>query len=100
MALIERTEIGKIEILPNGVIQIRVDTVIERDGKEISRLYHRPPVLEPEHQTDHIADTRIKAVAAVVWTKDVVDARKQALAELRRQDADAEPAPNTGKRPV
>jgi len=35
MALTERKEIGKMEILPDGIIQVRTDTVIERDGVEV-----------------------------------------------------------------
>jgi hypothetical protein len=46
MALTERKEIGSIEVLPLGQIQVRTDTVIDRDGVEISRTYHRH-VLEP-----------------------------------------------------
>ena len=41
MALTERTEIGSREVLLDGQIQVRTDTVIERDGVEISRTYHR-----------------------------------------------------------
>ena len=47
MALTERTEIGSINVLPMGQIQVRTDTIIERDGVEISRTYHRH-VVEPD----------------------------------------------------
>ena len=36
----ERVEL-KEEILPNQVIQLRTATVIERDGIEVGRTYHR-----------------------------------------------------------
>lgn len=41
MALTERQEIGSREVLADGQIQVRTDTVIERDGVEISRTYQR-----------------------------------------------------------
>ena len=41
MALTERQEIGSREVLADGQIQVRTDTIIERDGVEISRTYHR-----------------------------------------------------------
>jgi hypothetical protein len=67
----KRIETGKIEILVDGQIQLRQDTVIEEDGVELSRTYHRT-VLEPGTDvTDH-ADPRIAAVANVLWTPDVV----------------------------
>ena len=46
MALTERIEIGSIEVLPMGQIQVRTDTIIERDGVELSKSYHRH-VVEP-----------------------------------------------------
>jgi hypothetical protein len=45
MALNERSEIGSREVLSDGQIQVRTDTVIERDGVEISRTYHRHVVV-------------------------------------------------------
>ena len=46
MALTERKEIGSMNVLPMGQIEVRTDTVIEKDGFEISRTYHRH-VCEP-----------------------------------------------------
>ncbi len=46
MTLTKRTEIGSRNITANGQIHVRVDTVIEEDGKEISRTYWRK-VLAP-----------------------------------------------------
>ena len=69
MALTERTEEDKIEILADGTMQIRTATVIERDGVEISRTYHRhviQPDADPADQS-----TKVKDIAAVVWTAGV-----------------------------
>ncbi|SUZ93803.1 uncharacterized protein METZ01_LOCUS46657 [marine metagenome] len=72
MALEKVTEVGSIEVLPMGQIQVRTDTVIKEDGKEISRRYHRH-VVEPNHNTAK-EDQRVKEVAEAVHTKKVKDA--------------------------
>jgi hypothetical protein len=69
----KRTEIGKIEILSDGQIQVRRDTVIEEDGVELSRRYARF-VLEPSSDTSGIPDNRVQRVGQVVWTPAVVAA--------------------------
>ena len=73
MALTERTE-QKLEILPNGVIQVLDITVIERDGVVIDRLNHRK-VVEVEDDVTNESE-RIRAVAAAVWTPAVIAARR------------------------
>lgn len=74
----ERQVVGKLEILEDGQIQVRQDTVILRDGVEIHRTYHRrvlTPTLTP---VDAQEDARIKAVTAGVWTPAVVEAYERA----------------------
>lgn len=78
----KRAEFGKIEILPDGVIQLREDTIIEEDGIELSRTYHRS-VLEPSTEKAH-PNARVAAVAAALWTPDVVQAF-----EDKKKDAEA-----------
>jgi len=46
MALTKRMEIGSIEVLPMGQIQVRTDTIVEEDGVQLSKSYHRH-VVEP-----------------------------------------------------
>ncbi len=41
MAITKRTENDKIEVVNKWNIQIRTATVIEEDGAELSRSYHR-----------------------------------------------------------
>lgn len=63
MALSERDEIDKIEILPvTGHIQIRKATVVERDGKEISRTFERR-VIEPDQDVGDEPDLIHRLVA-------------------------------------
>jgi hypothetical protein len=70
MALTERTVDDKIEIVGDYKhIQIRQATIIERDGVEISRSFHRRvvgPLDNVSGETDEI-----KALAALLHTAEV-----------------------------
>jgi hypothetical protein len=69
MALAERTEEDKIEILADGTMQIRTATIIERDGVEISRTYHRH-VIQPD--TDATTQTpKVQRITAALWTTEL-----------------------------
>lgn len=87
MALSERTEDGQITILPDGNIQLRLDTVIERDGREIHRTHHRT-VLEPGADVSRLS-ARLQAIAKVIWTNDVLSSWKAVQEERgsRKQPA-------------
>ena len=55
MALTERTEQDKIEVVGEFKhIQVRTATIIERDGVEISRSFHRHTVA-PDASADAVA---------------------------------------------
>jgi len=45
MALTERQVIARRDVLEDGTIEVRTDTVIERDGVEISRSLHRHVII-------------------------------------------------------
>lgn len=83
----ERTVTGKIEILEDGQMQVRTDTVVLRDGVEIARTYHRH-VLAPGEDVS-TRDAKSQAVSAVVWTPQVVQAYKdKAAAQQALTDRD------------
>ena len=69
MSLEKITEIGEMQVGANSVISVRTDTVIQDDGNEISRSFHRH-VIAP---TDDISgeDARVQAVANSLWTDEV-----------------------------
>lgn len=73
MALTEESFADKIEIVNNHV-QVRVATVIKRDGEEISRSFHRHVVAPGDDYSAE--DDKVKAVCAAVHTQDVIDAYK------------------------
>jgi len=73
MAITKKIEIGKIEVVDKHKhIQVRTDTVLEEDGKEISRTYHRHVL----HANMDISgeDAEVQAVANAVWTDAVKSA--------------------------
>jgi len=78
MAITKENIVDKIEILEDGVIQIRKATLIKEDGTELSRTFERY-LLEPSTKSgDTWGDTnvsaeddRTKAVCSAVWTDDV-----------------------------
>ena len=78
MAITERTEIGSREVLTDGQIQVRTDTVIERDGVEISRTFHRHVVVPGADVSGE--DASVQTVANAVHTAEVVEAYKAAQA--------------------
>ena len=87
MAITKRTENDKIEVVNKWNIQVRTATVIEEDGVELSRSYHRH-ALSP-WESSYSADTKkwthtatdisgedadVQAIANAAWT----DANKTA----------------------
>jgi hypothetical protein len=71
MSLIETKKIDKIEIVETNSIQIRTATIIEKDGIEIAKTYHRH-ILNPGDDIKN-EDTKVKAIANAIWTKEVID---------------------------
>jgi hypothetical protein len=73
MALTEESFADKVEIVGDfSHVQVRVATVIKRDGEEISRSFHRH-VLSPGD--DYSAEeAKVQAICAAVHTQDVIDA--------------------------
>jgi len=83
MALTERFENDKIEVVGKyKAVQVRKATIIERDGVEISRTFHRH-VLHPGSlgDGDVLVDTDIsgedadvQAICTAAWTDAVKEA--------------------------
>jgi hypothetical protein len=82
MALTERTVDDKIEIVGDyKYIQIRQATIIERDGVEISRSFHRRAVGPLDDVSGETSE--VQALAALVHTDAVKAAYQAHLAALR-----------------
>ena len=81
MALSESIEYDKIEIVGEyKVVQCRKATVIKKDGKELTRSFHRY-VLEP-HMDISDQPTEVQAVCNAVWTNAVKESWKTYQASL------------------
>ena len=73
MALTERTEVDKIEIVgPYRAVQVRTATVIERDGEELTRSYHRHVISAGDDYSNETAE--VQAICAAVHTAEVITA--------------------------
>jgi len=72
MAFTERHE-HKIEIIPPyNILQCRRADIIEKDGKEVGRTYHRHVKVPGDDMTGECAE--MQAVAKALWTPEVIDA--------------------------
>jgi len=78
MTLASSTIIDKIEILENGVVQVRQAQVITDSGNEIARNFSRW-VLTPGEDVS-TQDAKVKAICEAVWTSDVISAYQAQVA--------------------
>jgi len=88
MALTERFENDKIEVVGTyKAVQVRKATIIERDGVEISRSFHRHALMcGTLDESDNFVDTDIsgedadvQAICNAAWSTTVKDAYKAFL---------------------
>lgn len=81
MALNKTVVVDRIEVLEKGQIQVRTATVIDEDGTQISRTFHRH-VLEPG--ADLTGQTeRVTGIANATWTAQVVSDWEAFVASVR-----------------
>jgi len=78
MTLASNTIIDKIEVLENGVVQVRQAQVITDSGNEIARNFSRW-VLTPGEDVS-TQDAKVKAICEAVWTSDVISAYQAQVA--------------------
>ena len=87
MAITKRTEEDKIEVVGEFKhIQVRTATIIEEDGVELSRSFHRHTVSPDSDPSGESAD--VKAMVAQFHT----DAVKKAFEDHKKAQALAEPS--------
>jgi hypothetical protein len=77
MALTEKTIIDKIEVIENNSIQVRTANIIEKDGTELTRTFHRH-VLAPGADITN-EDPKVQAIATAIWTEEVIAAYQASL---------------------
>jgi len=81
MALTKEQVIDKIEIVENGIVQVRQATKILEDGNELSKSYHRWTISPGQDYSDQ--PDNVKAICAVAHTPAVI-AAYQAQIEANR----------------
>jgi len=96
MALTERCENDKIEVVGQyKAVQVRCATIIERDGVEVTRSFHRH-VLHPGSldENDALVDTDLSgedadvaAIATAAWSDEVKEAWRLKLVADKTSDA-------------
>lgn len=93
--MLERiTVIDKIEVIENGTLQVRRATYLIEEGVRGELLgYHRTCYAPGAEIPDEVA--QVQAVAAAVWTPEVVKAYVAFVAKV-----DASAAPETPEPPV
>ena len=92
MALSERSENDKIEVVGRfKAVQVRRADIVERDGTEIARTFHRHCLMPGSVDADDNwvdtdisgEDADVQAIATAAWTQEVKDAYKAHLIASR-----------------
>ena len=78
MAFTERQE-HQLEIIPPySIIQCRRADIIEKDGIEVGKTYHRHTRAPGDDVSEDCVE--LQAVAAALWTPEVIEAYQASLA--------------------
>ena len=77
MALIEKQIVDLVELVQSNHIQVRTANIIEKDGTEIARTFHRH-VLSPGDSIVN-EDPKVQAIANAIWTEEVIAAYQASL---------------------
>ena len=72
MALEKVISVDLVEVLENGVLQVRTKTAIKEDGVEVSSKFHRHVVVPGADVSAE--DAKVQAIAASIHTAEVVAA--------------------------
>ena len=84
MAITKRTEEDKIEVVGEfKMIQVRTATIIEEDGVEISRSFHRHVVAPDSDSSGESAD--VKAIVAQFHTDTIKAAYKKHIEDSSKE---------------
>ena len=78
MALIEKQIVDKVELVQSNHIQVRTATVIEKDGTELTRTFHRHVVAPGADITNE--DPKVQAIANAIWTEEIIAAYSASIA--------------------
>jgi hypothetical protein len=80
MALKKEVKIDRVEVVENGIVQVRQATIITEDGNQISRTYHRWTIAPGEDYSTQ--EQQVQDICKVIHTPEVI-AAYQAQQEAR-----------------
>jgi hypothetical protein len=83
MALTEKIEIDRIEVVNDWNIQVRQATIIERDGVFVSKTFHRW-VLTPDSDITN-QQQKVKDICITAWTTEVKSAYEKFKIEQKNK---------------
>jgi hypothetical protein len=72
--LTENKQIDRVEVVGNGIIQVREATTILKDGEFYARTFHRWSFV-PESDISSMP-ANVQAIAQAAWTPEVIAAYK------------------------
>ncbi len=84
MSLEKVVSVDLIEVVENGLVQVRTKTAIKEDGVEISSKFARHVVAPGDDYSAE--DTRVQAICAAMHTAGVVVAYKAAQAKIAQPE--------------
>lgn len=76
MTLEKKIYVDQIEVIENGIVQVRNKTAILENDEEISSSFHRHGVAPGDDYSAE--DARVQAICAAVHTDEVIAAYKAA----------------------
>ena len=76
MSLEKIVIVDQIEVIENGIVQVRTATKIMEDGKELNRTFHRHIVIPGQDYSNE--DSRVQAICAAVHTPELIATFKAA----------------------
>ena len=77
MSLEKQIAIDKIEVVENGIVQVRQIERIMENGNEIASSFHRWTLTPGQDVSDQ--EPRVQAIANAVWTPEVISAYQAQL---------------------
>ena len=80
MAITKRIEEDKIEIVGKFKhVQVRTATIIEEDGVELSRSFHRHTIRPGQDYSNE--STEVRNICSAVHTTDIINSYNDAMAQ-------------------
>ena len=72
MSLDKQVLIDRIEVVENGIVQVRQATIITENGNQLSRTFHRWVITPSQDYSDQ--EDKVKDICRVAHTPEVIAA--------------------------